>query len=151
MSGVRWSLLLVPNVLLPNLPQPLAVSPTHPLLSSSKFSSPPCSPTFSYTGTNGNWEKQSSTVGHSLESLNFTPSCPDKEGWAPGTARDERERRNGRAGLLSFWLMPIFLPCAHPGAVSHWMGTATCSTAQRDRPGKASPACVCTFCLSHKP
>lgn len=112
MSGLHWCLLLVPNVLLPNLPQPLPVSPTCPLFSSPKFSPPPCSPTFSYAGTSRNQEKQSSTMGSSLERLNFSPNPPDKEGWVPGTARDERERCNRRVGSLSFWLVPIFLPCA---------------------------------------
>lgn len=131
---------LVLNVLLPNLAQPFVVPPAYCSLSSPKSSSLPCSPTFFHAETNGNWEKQSSFVGASLERLNFTPNIPDKEGWAPGTGRDERECRNGRVGLLSFGLVPISLPCAHPGAVSCWMGTATGSAAQRDQPGKASPA-----------
>lgn len=109
-SGLHWSLLLVPNVLLPNLPQPLECPLTHPLLSGPKFISPPCSPTFARAGSTENGREAKESCGTQPGEAELHPQPPDKE----GTVSNERERRNGRAGSLSSWLVPISLPCAHP-------------------------------------
>lgn len=139
---------LVPNVLLPNLPQPLAVSPTHPSLSSPKSSSLSLQPHLFPCRDQRKLGEAKQLCGSQPREAELHPQPPDKEGWAPGTGRDERERRNGRVGLLSFGLVPVFFAVCTPRSCvlldgdSHWL----C----RDQPGKASPAHVCS-CLSYKP
>lgn len=104
---------LVPNVLLPNLPQPLAVSPTHPSLSSPKSSSPSLQPHLFPCRDQRKLGEAKQLCGSQPREAELHPQPPDKEGWAPGTGRDERERRNGRVGLLSFGLVPVFFCRVH--------------------------------------
>lgn len=140
---------------LPNLLQPLAASPIHPLLSrrAVQNAKPPTRPCLLCRQCHRDPKQQGAAKQHHgakpkkaflLLPTMLSPTAT--QGWASAMLSDE-SKQWGRAGRRNFWPMPICPLCTHPAPMScippGWrqpLAQPQCSAWWKEPPWTPSPA-----------